>query len=97
LKISVVSGHRYSQLAKYIEQNEMDIVVTGLSKFNLPQRIISSVSISRLAKKTNIPVLAVRSSGLICHYKKIVLSPILDYQRLTKPASFGLSSSASHF
>ncbi|MEJ0105276.1 MAG: hypothetical protein WDO19_23155 [Bacteroidota bacterium] len=37
------------------------------------QRIISSVSISRLVRKTNIPVLAVRSSGLISHFKKIVL------------------------
>jgi hypothetical protein len=31
------------------------------------------VSISHLAKKTNIPVLAVRSGGLVCHFKKIVL------------------------
>jgi hypothetical protein len=31
------------------------------------------VSISRLAKKTNIPVLAIRSGGLVCHFKKLVL------------------------
>src|SRR5690606_22938158 len=73
LEISVLSGNSQSQLSNYIEQYEMDLVVTGLSKFNLIQRIISSVSISRLAKKTNIPVLAVRSGGLICHFKKIVL------------------------
>lgn len=73
LEISVLTGNRQKQLAGYIEQYEMDIVVTGLSRFNLLQRIISSVSISRLAKKTNIPVLAIRSSGLVCHYKKIVL------------------------
>jgi nucleotide-binding universal stress UspA family protein len=73
LEISVLSGNRQQQLAKYIEQYEMDIVVTGLSKFNLLHRIASSISISRLAKKSQIPVLAVRSSGLVCHYKKIVL------------------------
>ena len=72
-EISVIPGTRGSQLIKYIEQYEMDLVVTGLSKFNFLQRIISSISISRLAKKTNIPVLTVRSGGLVCHYKKIVL------------------------
>ena len=44
LEISVLSGgRRQKQLADYIEQYEMDLVVTGLSKFNLIQRIISSV------------------------------------------------------
>jgi nucleotide-binding universal stress UspA family protein len=73
LEISVLNGNRQKELTKYIEQCEMDLVVTGLSKFNLLQRIVSSISISRLAKKTNIPVLAVRSGGLVCHFKKIVL------------------------
>ena len=73
LEINVLTGNRQKQLAKYIQQYEMDLVVTGLSKFNLVQRIASSISISRLAKKTNIPVLAVRASGLVCHFKKIVL------------------------
>ena len=73
LEISVLRGNKQKQLANYIEQYEMDLVVTGLSKFNVFQRIISSVSISRLAKKTNIPVLAIRSGGLVCHFKKIVL------------------------
>ena len=73
LEISVLSGKPQVQLANYIEQYEMDLVVTGLSKFNFIQRIISSVSISRLAKRSNIPVLAVRAGGLICHFKKIVL------------------------
>lgn len=73
LEISVLTGSRQKQLVNYIEQYEMDLVVTGLSKFNLIQRIISSVSISQLAKKTNIPVLAIRPSGLVCHFKKIVL------------------------
>jgi len=73
LEISVLRGNKQKQLANYIKQYEMDLVVTGLSKFNVVQRIISSVSISRLAKKTNIPVLAIRSGGLVCHFKKIVL------------------------
>lgn len=73
LEITVLNGNRSRQLSDYIRQYEMDLVVTGLSRFNVIQRIISSVSISRLAKKTNIPVLAVRSGGLVYHYKKIVL------------------------
>lgn len=76
-EINALSGNRQKELANYIRQYEMDLVVTGLSKFNLLQRIASSVSISRLAKRTNVPVLAVRSGGLICHYKKIVL-PVSD-------------------
>jgi len=72
-EISILNGNRQKELAKYIEGYDMDLVVTGLSRFNLIQRIASSISISRLAKKTNIPVLAVRSSGLVCHFKKIVL------------------------
>jgi nucleotide-binding universal stress UspA family protein len=77
IEISVLQGTQRKMLPKYIGQYSMDLVVTGLSKFNLIQRIISSVSISRLVRKTNIPVLAVRSSGLISHFKKIVL-PLYD-------------------
>ncbi len=73
IEISVLQGTHRKMLPKYIGQYGMDLVVTGLSKFNLIQRIISSVSIGRLVRKTNIPVLAVRSSGLISHFKKIVL------------------------
>jgi len=73
IEISVLTGNMQKQLVKYIRQYDMDMVVTGLSKFNLVQRITSSVSISRLAKKANVPVLAVRSGGLVCHFKKIVL------------------------
>lgn len=73
IEISVLNGNKQNQLASYIQQYKMDLVITGLSKFNLIQRIISSVSISHLAKKTNIPVLAIRSGGLVCHFKKIVL------------------------
>jgi len=73
LEISVLNGNMQQQLTNYIRQYEMDIVVVGLSKFNLLDRIASSVSISKLAKKTQVPVLGVRASGLVCHYKKIVL------------------------
>jgi Universal stress protein UspA and related nucleotide-binding proteins len=73
IEISLLQGNPSQQLKKYIEQYEMDMVVIGLSKFNLIHRILSSVSISNLARKTNVPVLAIRSSGLVSHFKKIVL------------------------
>jgi nucleotide-binding universal stress UspA family protein len=73
IEISLLQGNKSEQLAKYIEQYEMDLVVVGLSKFNLVHRVLSSVSISKLARKTNVPVLAIRSSGLVSHFKKIVL------------------------
>src|SRR5690349_14131635 len=34
LEISVLTGNKQKQLADYIQQYEMDLVVTGLSKFN---------------------------------------------------------------
>jgi len=73
IEISVLSGNRSQELQHYIQKYEMDLVITGLSRFNLLDRLASSVSISRLATKTQLPILAVRSSGLVCHYKKIVL------------------------
>jgi nucleotide-binding universal stress UspA family protein len=73
IEINVLTGNRRQQLAGYILKYEMDLVVCGLSRFNLLQRIASSISISRLARHSNIPVLAVRSGGLVCHFKKIVL------------------------
>lgn len=73
MEISILQGWHSDQLSDYIRQYDMDLVVIGLSKFNLANRIWSSVSISRLARKTNVPVLAIRSSGLISHFKKIVL------------------------
>jgi nucleotide-binding universal stress UspA family protein len=73
IEISLIQGHQKKELAKYIEQYQMDLVVVGLSRFNLIHRILSSVSISNLANKTNVPVLAIRSSGLVSHFKKIVL------------------------
>lgn len=73
IEISLLQGRPSQQLVKYIEQYDMDLVVVGLSKFNLIHRILSSVSISQLARKTNVPALAIRSSGLVSHFKKIVL------------------------
>jgi nucleotide-binding universal stress UspA family protein len=77
IEISLLQGNPSHQLSRYIEQYDMDLVVVGLAKFNLIHRILSSVSISRLARKTNVPVLAIRSSGLVSHFKKIVL-PLTD-------------------
>lgn len=73
IEISILEGHPGNRLAEYIHEYKMDMVILGLSRFNLVQRVISSVSISRLAKKTNIPVLAIGAGGLICHFKKIIL------------------------
>jgi nucleotide-binding universal stress UspA family protein len=73
IEISLLQGNPSQQLSKYIEQYNMDLVVVGLAKFNLLHRVLSSVSISSLARKANVPVLAVRSSGLVSHFKKIVL------------------------
>jgi nucleotide-binding universal stress UspA family protein len=73
----VLEGSPGKKLAEYINMFEMDMVVVGLSKFNLLQRILSSVSISHLARKTNVPVLGVRSGELIYHFKNIIL-PVSD-------------------
>ena len=77
IEISVLEGNPERRLTEYIQDFEMDMVIIGLSKFNLAQRIVTSISISRLATKTNVPVLAVGSSGLIRHFKKIIL-PLHD-------------------
>ena len=77
IEISVLEGNPEKRLTDYIQQYEMDMVVIGLSKFNLAQRVISSVSIGRLARKTSVPVLDVGPAGLICHFKKIIL-PLHD-------------------
>ncbi|MBC7851421.1 MAG: universal stress protein [Chitinophagaceae bacterium] len=73
MEISVLKGNPAEQLTQYIEQFDMDLVVMGLPKFNLLHRILSSVTISKLARQTSVPVLAIQSSGLVSHFKKIVL------------------------
>jgi nucleotide-binding universal stress UspA family protein len=73
IEISILEGNPGKILGEYITSFDMDMVVMGLSKFNLAHRIASSVSISRLARLTNVPVLAVRSGGMVCHFKKIIL------------------------
>jgi nucleotide-binding universal stress UspA family protein len=77
IEVSILEGQPGNRLAEYVHEFDMDMVIVGLSKFNLVQRVISSVSISRLAKKTNVPVLAVGPGGLVCHFKKIIL-PLHD-------------------
>ena len=77
IEISVLEGNPEKRLTEYIRDFEMDMVIIGLSKFNLAQRIASSIPISSLARKTNVPVLAVGPSGLIRHFKKIIL-PLHD-------------------
>lgn len=77
IEVSVLEGNPEKRLTEYIRDFEMDMVIIGLSKFNLAQRIASSIPISSLARKTNVPVLAVGPSGLIRHFKKIIL-PLHD-------------------
>src|SRR2546423_13039188 len=59
IEISVLNGNPQTELKKYIEQYQMDLLIKGLSKFNILHRIWSTVSISSLVRKTNIPVIAV--------------------------------------
>jgi nucleotide-binding universal stress UspA family protein len=73
IEISVINGNIQNELKRYIHQYKMDLVIKGLSRFNFLRQILSTVSVSYLVHKTNTPVLTVHSSGLICHFKKIVL------------------------
>lgn len=73
IEISLLKGNTSKELIQYIERFEMDLVVMGLSKFSLLHRVLSSVTISQLAKKSPVPILAIRSSGMVSHFKKIVL------------------------
>jgi nucleotide-binding universal stress UspA family protein len=72
IEVSLLEGNTTRKLVEYIRDFEMDLVVMGLSS-NLFQRITSSTSINKLARKTNVPVLAVGSKGLVHHFKKIIL------------------------
>ena len=76
IEVSLLEGNTTSKLVEYIRDFEMDMVVMGLSG-NLFQRITSSTSVNKLAGKTNVPVLAVGSKGLVHHFKKIIL-PLYD-------------------
>jgi nucleotide-binding universal stress UspA family protein len=73
IEVSVLEGNAGTALADYATRYEMDLIVIGLPKFNPIQKIFSQNAISHLAKTTNVPVLAVRSGGLVFHFKKILL------------------------
>lgn len=76
IEISLLEGNPVAKLTEYIRDFEMDMVVMGLSN-NLFQRMTTSISVSKLAQMTNVPVLAVGSRGLAHHFKKIIL-PLYD-------------------
>ncbi len=59
IEISLLEGNSTNKLAEYIRDFEMDMVVLGLSTNNLFQRKISSSAINKIAKKANVPVIAV--------------------------------------
>jgi len=77
IEVSLLEGNTTNKLVEYITDFEMDMVVMGLSSNTLFRRIVYSSSINKLAKKTNVPVLAVGSKGLVHHFKKIIL-PLYD-------------------
>lgn len=76
IEISLLEGNTTNKLVEYIRDFEMDMVIMGLSN-SIIQRVTSSTSVNKLAKKTNVPVLAVGSKGLVHHFKKIIL-PLYD-------------------
>jgi len=82
IEISLLEGNTTIKLVEYIRDFEMDMVVMGLSS-NLFQRMTSSTSVNKLARKTNVPVLAVGSKGLVHHFKKIIL-PLYDELSLSR-------------
>ena len=92
IEISLLEGNPIAKLTEYIRDFEMDMVVMGLSN-NIFQRMTSSVSVSKLAQMTNVPVLAVGSKGLVHHFKKIIL-PLYDelsLRRIRMAAALGRS------
>jgi len=82
IEISLLEGNPVTKLTEYIRDYDMDMVVMGLSG-NLLQRVISSTSINKISRMTNVPVLAVGSKGLVHHFKKIIL-PLYDEQSLRR-------------
>lgn len=77
IEISVLNGHERSALKNYISLYEMDLVIKAIPRFNFLHRVSSTLSITNVVRETGIPVLTVHSSGLLCHFKKIVL-PLHD-------------------
>ena len=65
IEISLLHGKKSTQLYNYIKQFNMNLVVIGLSKFNIIQRLLSVLHITRLAQKTNIPLLAIRAGSTV--------------------------------
>jgi nucleotide-binding universal stress UspA family protein len=76
IEISLLEGNPVNKLVEYIRDFEMDMVVMGLST-NMLHRFVSSASINKISRITNVPVLAVGSKGLGHHFKKILL-PLYD-------------------
>ena len=73
IEISLLHGNPKKELARYIKQFNMDLVVTGFPAFNPLHTMFSSFSAGMITSETNIPVLAVRAGGIVSHFKKIVL------------------------
>ena len=80
IEISLLHGSPKKELARYITQFNMDLVVTGLPAMNFYHTMFSSFSATTIASKTDVPVIAVRHGGIISHFKKIVLPVNKDLQ-----------------
>ena len=81
IEISLLHGNRNTQLYNYITQFNMHLVIIGLSKFNIIQRLLSVLYITNLAQKTNIPLLAIRASGAVSEFVKAIPLPWFNYAK----------------
>ena len=73
IEISLLQGHPQKALKHYIETYQMDLVLMGLSKFNLINRMASAICIKLLAKKVNTPILAIKPGGYISYARQFAL------------------------
>lgn len=73
IEISITHGTLIQSICNYISQYRMDLLVVGCSKLNLLQRLFHSIRYSRISQRTDVPILAVTASGMIYHFKKILL------------------------
>ena len=80
IEISLLHGNRSTQLYNYITQFNMHLVVIGLARFNIIQRLLSVFYITNIAQKTSIPLLAIRASGAVSDFVKAISLPWFDYR-----------------
>lgn len=77
IEVSVLQGHAGKELANYVEQYGIDLVIVGQSHLPVLQWFRSRYSMSQLTRQTGVAVLTVKANGLVHHFKKIIL-PLSD-------------------